>query len=180
MESWKKIPGFPDYSVSDFGRVRRDTPSRCRPNPGGVLKPRAGTKGHLYVNLRRDNKAHSKYVHRLVLEAFVGPAPEEAPCAAHGNGDPSDNQLKNLRWASHAENSADSIRHGTSKRPSGTKHVRAKLNAKIIQEAREMHFGGASMRAIGRHFGVAHNTISDAINGRSYRDEAVRHDNSSR
>jgi len=175
MEKWKSVPGFPDYAVSDQGNVRRTTPSRRRPVPGVNLKPRAGTKGHLYVNLRKDNRAHSKYVHRLVLEAFVGPAPKGAPCAAHGNGDPSDNRLENLRWASYAENSADSIKHGTSSRPSGFSHVFAKLTPEKLRLARKMNEEGMSFRAIGRHFGVSHVVISNALKRRTYRDAKIRH-----
>lgn len=169
MVEWRKIPDFEEYSVSDMGEIRRDSPTRRNPKSFCVLKPRAGAKGHLYVNLFKHGKSHSKYVHRIVLEAFVGQAPKEKPCAAHGNGDPSDNKLQNLRWASYAENSADSIRHGTSKRPGGIKHFRAKLTPEKIQIARKMNEDGVSFRKIGAALGVNHMTISNAVNGRSYK-----------
>ena len=66
----------------------------------------------LSVVLYRDGKRFYKTIHRLVLEAFVGPCPEGLECA-HYDGDPSNNCVENLRWDSHAANCADRVRHGT-------------------------------------------------------------------
>lgn len=168
---WKKIDGFPDYSVSDEGQVRRDTRSRGNKAEGRILVPGVGSKGHMYVNLYAGkSKQFTRYIHRLVLEAFVGKAPEGKPCAGHINGDPSDNRLKNLRWVSHAENSQDSIAHGTSGRPGGVNHFYAKLDKAKIEWARKEVNGGRSFRSVSRELGVSHRAVSDAIAGRSYRD----------
>ena len=172
-EEWLTIPGFPNYSVSSLGNIRSDAASCKRPVPGSLLKPRAGVKGHLYVNLYKDKKATSFYVHRAVLIAFSGDPPPERPCAGHRDGNPSNNRLDNLRWVSHAENSQDSIVHGTSGRPGGERHFRAKLNADDISKAKELVRQGASMRSVAKIVGVSHNTISAAINGRSYKNAAM-------
>lgn len=52
------------------------------------------------------------FVHRLVLETFVGPCPPGME-ALHRNGNPSDNSLSNLHWGTKIENAADMLRHGT-------------------------------------------------------------------
>jgi hypothetical protein len=68
-----------------------------------VLKPRDTGDGHLRVVLGRGNR---RQVHRLVLLAFVGPPP--AGCETrHLNGDPADNRLDNLEWATHRRNMQD-------------------------------------------------------------------------
>jgi len=174
MSTWQKIPNFPDYSVSDYGHVRRDTPTKRNPLGGNVLKPGTGKQGHKYVNLRRNNKAYSVYVHRLVLQAFVGDCPADKTCCAHKDGDPSNNRLENLRWATHAENSLDSVIHGTSGRPGGEKHFRAKLTKQTMSKIREMSHEGYSLRSIGREVGVAHNTVSAFLSGKSYKTEQVK------
>ena len=56
--------------------------------------------------------SHTRLVHRLVLEAFVGPRPE-GMVARHLNGDPGDNRLENLAWGTQSENNYDKVRHGT-------------------------------------------------------------------
>jgi hypothetical protein len=120
MEIWKDIPGYERcYQVSNEGRVRsldRAITQMSRWGAlytkfvGGVdLRPGRMPAGHLSVSLGRNN---SQCVHKLVLLAFVGPAPEGHECL-HQNGDPSDNRLENLRWGTRGDNIRDAIRHGT-------------------------------------------------------------------
>jgi hypothetical protein len=119
-EIWKPIPGYEgQYEVSDQGRVRSSTRlvmcegtikgSYFSVKQGRMLRPGRMPAGHLSVSLGRRN---SQCVHKLVLLAFVGPAPEGFECL-HANGNPADNRLVNLRWGTRAENIRDAIRHGT-------------------------------------------------------------------
>ena len=108
------------YSVSDLGRVRSEcrvvhrsdgTTQRVRER---ILKPRPGgpLRNYLFVTLSRAGIQVSRKVHRLVLEAFVGPAPEgEEGC--HGSGGSFDNRLANLRWGTRSENIKDQVAAGT-------------------------------------------------------------------
>ena len=106
METWKAIPGYEGlYEVSDQGRVR----SFRRVANGQLLRPGRMPQGHLSVALGRGN---SQCVHKLVLLAFVGPAPDKHECC-HNNGNPADNRLENLRWGTRSENIKDAVRHGT-------------------------------------------------------------------
>lgn len=117
-EVWKPVPEYEGiYEVSDHGRVRSlDHVGRYRDgtrlNRGRVLKPDAKKYGHQYVNLSRDRRRAKAYVHRLVLLAFIGPAPAGAE-ACHNDGNASNNRLDNLRWDTHSENNRDQVKHGT-------------------------------------------------------------------
>jgi hypothetical protein len=105
MEVWKLIPGYDGkYEVSDQGRVR----SYRRSDAGHILSPGRMPGGHMSVALGRKN---SQCVHKLVLLAFVGPAPERHECL-HINGIPDDNRLTNLRWGTRSENMKDAYVHG--------------------------------------------------------------------
>jgi hypothetical protein len=75
----------------------------------GVKRPKPAA---LMVAFQVDRRHFTAYVHRLVLKAFVGPCPEGME-GCHWDGDACNNKLDNLRWATHAENVEDSIRHGT-------------------------------------------------------------------
>lgn len=119
MENWKAIPGYEgQYEVSDQGRVRSlDRQVECTgpikgrylsTKKGRVLRPGPSNFGHMSVVLGRNN---TQFVHKLVLIAFVGPAPHKNECR-HLNGDPADNRLENLCWGTRRENIMDSVRQG--------------------------------------------------------------------
>jgi hypothetical protein len=54
----------------------------------------------------------NRYLHHLVLEAFVGPRPPGMQCR-HINGDSLDNRLENLAWGTASEDNYDRVRNGT-------------------------------------------------------------------
>jgi hypothetical protein len=105
-ETWLPVPGWDArYEVSNHGRVYS---LRSRK----MLKTFTEASGHQRLDLMRDRVRRPVRVHILVLEAFVGPRPQGME-ACHGNGDPSDNRLSNLRWGSKSENTKDRVGHGT-------------------------------------------------------------------
>lgn len=119
-EHWLPIAGYEgSYEVSDRGRVRsldRITP-RGRRWRGKILSPIPQHRGHLVVNLHGGEDANKhgwtpRFVHHLVLEAFVGARPNDKPVCRHLNGDSADNRAENLVWGTHVENGRDTVEHG--------------------------------------------------------------------
>lgn len=146
-ERWRPIAGFEGlYFVSDLGRVRSERRYRVS---GRIMTPSEAGKGYRKVALcRRGEKPVHRYVHELVLEAFVGPRPASMD-AAHNNGQRDDNNLTNLRWDSRAGNHADKIAHGTMCQ--GETHGRRKLTA---QEVIAIRASNGTLCEIGDRFGV--------------------------
>lgn len=103
-EIWKTIKGFPKYEISTLGRVK----SYKRHANGVFLKPRIHTGGYRTIVLY-DPKPRYKFIHRLVCEAFLS-NPLNKPQVNHKDEDKSNNNLDNLEWVTHKENS----NHGTS------------------------------------------------------------------
>lgn len=118
-ENWLPVVGYEGrYEISDQGRVwsvpRTTVNSDGRTNtvPGGILRPMANAFGHMRCSLvGQDGKVKSAKVHRLVLEAFVGPCPAGQE-ACHYNDVPDDNRLENLRWDTPSANKYDCVRNG--------------------------------------------------------------------
>lgn len=106
-EEWRTIEGFPDYQVSNLGRVV----SHKRPAPR-LLSFSPSRIGHQNVVLLRDGiKTHHR-VHSLVAAAFIGPRPPGAD-VRHLDGNPGNNRFTNLVYGTRSENNYDSVRHGT-------------------------------------------------------------------
>lgn len=121
METWRPVVGFEGrYEVSDLGQVRSidrmvisGSDGRMRLSRGQVLSPSAESRGrgHLTVQLWSDNRSYRKYVHVVVLEAFVGPCPDGME-SLHFDDVPDNNALSNLRWGTRSDNISDRMRNG--------------------------------------------------------------------
>lgn len=164
-ENWKPIPGLEGrYEVSDQGRVRSYVSLGCRPgrrDAAVLLKPSTSSNGYLVVSLGRGRR---RYVHHLVLEAFVGPRPDGMH-ACHANDDGLDARLDNLSYQTPRSNAYQRTLHGTSNR--GTKNGHARLRERDVRKIRELA-GQLSSSEMGRHYGVARQTIRDVIAGRTW------------
>ena len=156
-ECWRPCRGFPAYEVSDRGRVRRCVAARTS-RAGRLLEPRTA-KGNPYptVTLRDSGRAFTVRVHVLVLEAFVGPRPVGKECL-HGDDDPSNARLSNLRWGSSKENTADCRARGRLKGGvRGEQNGRALLTAKDIRAIRA---SSATQSVLAHRYGVDQTCIS--------------------
>ena len=98
-EIWKPCVGFEGlYEVSNLGNVRS---LNYRNRIGFVhnLFLSASKQGYLTVHFK--NREYK--VHRLVATAFI-PNPENKRCVNHLDGNKQNNNVTNLEWCTHSEN----------------------------------------------------------------------------
>ena len=86
IRRWEFVKGFEDYMVTDQGEVFRH--AKIRPTRGGVYQ---------IVSLSKDGKKHTVTVHRLVMEAFIGPRPNNN-LIHHKDGNRVNNTVSNLEY----------------------------------------------------------------------------------
>lgn len=155
---WKHIPGYEGlYKVSSTGIVMR-----CDKYPGHVLKPGTNKQGRLQVILCRDGVPIRYQIHKLVLEAFVGPCPPGMECR-HGDGDHTNNCIGNLSWGTHLANMHDKAIHGTQTR--GESHPVAKLTEADVKAIRG---SSGTYKAIAHKYGVTIGAIQAVRSGRTW------------
>lgn len=171
-ETWKPVPDFPGYEVSNHGRVR----SYHRRSPGGhntawILSDRPqrivrGCNMHGYRSLVLCSNGHRQrfLVHRLVLSAFVCPCPEGLE-TCHNDGDRSNNHLSNLRYDTPSSNVQDTFKHGTW-RPGGT---RLFTEEQIVQ-IRTERASGATFQALSERWGITRTPLFRICVGMNYKD----------
>lgn len=158
----KQIPNFPNYSITKDGRVWSHRTKRW-------LKPGKDLCGYLRVVLC-NGKMHTRKVHRLVLETYIGFCPQNMVCR-HLDGNPANNQLENLCWGTISENMQDSVKHGTHNIAGkfGEKHPRTKLSN---QDRRtilyEYSTGLCTQRGLGKVYEVNNKIINLLVNGKMW------------
>lgn len=155
---WRQIPKFDNYEISNEGEIRswRAKNGRGRASFPTILAGTLAPNGYVFVFLGRGIR---RPIHRLVLEAFVGPCPEGMECC-HKDGNRANNHLDNLRWGTHVSNMRDQYSHGT--RIIGEAHPMATLTDNEVKEIHRLANEGK--RGIGRQlaakYGVTAATIS--------------------
>jgi hypothetical protein len=106
-EIWRDVPSVPGILVSSEGRVmhlpyRGSMPYGGERPYGGV--PTFGVwakdSGRFHISIH--NRTYK--VHRLIAEAFLGPAPFDDAVVMHIDENAVNNRPSNLRWGTQKEN----------------------------------------------------------------------------
>lgn len=151
-EVWRPAVGYPDYEVSDIGRVRRATPGRGT-FPGRVLGQRLSTTGYPTVMVVcPDGKARPRKVHQLVADAFVR-VRAAGEVVNHLDGSKTNNAAHNLEVTDRAGNLAHAMRHGLIR--TGFRHGMAKLSDEQVRAIRAAFSQGVPGAEVADRFGIS-------------------------
>lgn len=170
METWKQIPGFDGYEVSDLGNVR--SVDRLvlggkwgkEQRKGKLLKQGKDSYGYLHVGLSKDKKTTTKKVHRLVLLAFVG---ESKLQVNHKDSNRTNNHLSNLEYVTATQNVQHSIQSGNAKRK-GEGNPNARLKADDVVNMRQLKTIGWTYKSIGEMYGMDYRNVARIVTGKQW------------
>lgn len=154
---WKTISE--KYEASDSGHIRNKRSKR-------VLHEFVGKDG--YLRTQFDGKTRT--VHRVIANAFV-PCDPSREFVNHIDGNKKNNSANNLEWCTRSENVRHAYRHGLKPRPIGTKNSRCKLTNEQVEFIKRNYIKGDKVHgavALGKRFGVAHQTISAIVSGQNW------------
>jgi hypothetical protein len=178
-EIWRDVMGWEGlYKVSDWGRVRslprvviRRNGRRIRIR-GKFLRLHQNNKGYLYVVLSDRGDRSDEFVHRLLLEAFVGPRPEGME-TRHLDDCPTNNQLENICWGTRQENQQDRIRNGRTNKGKvvnrGVHNGMSKITPKTANDIRDKYAtGDYTQRELSELFGVCQANVSLLVNNKRW------------
>jgi len=172
--------GLPNHRIGDDGSVwTRKVKYSCKIGEWRLVKLRKHSNGYLQFCLWKGGKQTTYFVHRLVLEAFVGPCPVGMQCRHFPDYHRSNNRLDNLRWGTPKENAADRTFHGHSSKGKprktkgpvfhGSEHPNAKLNEEKVLEIRRLYKSGKyKQQELGAMHGMSYRTISDVVRRRNW------------
>jgi len=141
-EQWIQSMDFPNYEVSDTGKIRRLKNQR-------ELKVATNSSSYVVARIYYNKKKYTKMISRMIWESF-----NECKCKEtidHIDRDKTNNNLSNLRCISHKENSLNRSEH----------HNNYKLSDDIKREIiNKIKNEGVSTVKIWKQYGVPTNYMS--------------------
>jgi len=166
-EEWRDIEGYEGYQASNQGNIRHlvdgewITPNRYMGNGQGKYEK-------IYIAGKNHGTAQ---VSHLVAAAFIGLRPPHA-VVRHKNDDWSDNRSENLVYGSQSDNMNDAKANG--KISTGSARYNAKLVESDIADIISAYTCGETLDNISSRYGVASQTISNVVRGRTWQNVASR------
>ncbi|WP_407391604.1 HNH endonuclease [Carnobacterium jeotgali] len=121
VETWKEIQGFEAYLVSDMGNVFSKASNK-------EISKHVVNRGYYRVNLWKNGKGKTAYVHRLVLQTFGEGYEKET--VNHIDGNKLNNHINNLEWSTYSENNKHAIDTGLN----GSKQRRNKKGSIQVEQ----------------------------------------------
>jgi hypothetical protein len=128
---------------------------------GGVLRPHQNGSGgymQLIYGSRENRKKH--YIHRLVVETFIGSIPE-GYCVNHIDGVKTNNDVKNLEIVTRKENNDHAVKQGLRKKWRGQLHPQSKLTEADVLAIRRKKASGTKTSILAEEFKVRAQTITE-------------------
>lgn len=153
MEIFKLIPSTKDtYEASNLGNIRRVGGNK-------ILSQKTKSNKYKEVNLYVDKIGKSRYVHRLVAEAFLGDLGDKI--INHKDGVKDNNNIENLEMVTYSENRVHSymILGNKIRTYRGSSHGMAKLNEEIVLKIREDYKLDKSIKKISIKYNLPYGRI---------------------
>ena len=167
-EMWKSVIDYEGlYEISNKGRLRsvdRITPDGRRVK-GKLKKPSKDKNGYLVSQLYKDGSSKNVKLHRLVLQAFVGPDKLQVN---HLDGNKKNNEINNLEYCTSKENHFHASKKGLRSQV-GETHTSAKLKEEQVFEIKRLlKNSNLTQQQIADAFKVNRRTINQINTGRRW------------
>lgn len=154
---YRDIAGFKGYRVGSDGTVWTCRYCRGRlrvyKEPWRLVRQDKTKRGYHRVDLTDWNGVTvRRLVHQLVLEAFVGPRPPGLVTCHDPDPNKSNNNLSNLRWGTHLDNTNDR------RELNDYNGFNLKLTSEQVLQIRREAKNGKPLKQIAREFAIAEGT----------------------
>ena len=174
-EIFKKLDDYPNYEVSNFGRVKSLSKKvKCRNGyritNERIMKLKKAKNGYLSVQFGKGGKFN--LVHRLVSKTFIK-NDKNKPQVNHIDGVKDNNRVDNLEWVTQSENQIHAYKNGLQKiskhkRACGEKVASSKLKEEDIIKIRKA-YNGINAIALGKKYGVSQTSILNIKNFKTWK-----------
>ena len=153
--AFRPIKGFPGYAIGETGEV-----ISFKEGTSKFKSTHTNTDGYLTVGLcGLDGRVHTKAVHSLVAQAFLGPRPQDM-VVDHIDGDKTNNNVTNLHYVTHRQNINNPITF------SRNSFVRNSKPVVVSKDGVDTTF--PSLKETCRQLDLSPSVVSNCLNGKCY------------
>lgn len=152
-EIWKDIEGYPDYMVSNMGRIKS-----LKFGKEKILKNRKNCRGYLQVTLLKNGIEKSYKVHRLVAETFLD-NPNNLSEVNHIDEDKTNNCVSNLEFCTAEYNSNYGSRNERISKSLSKPVIQFSLDGKFIKKWK-------CVMDVQRELGIDNGSVSKCCKGK--------------
>jgi hypothetical protein len=159
IEVWKKVKGYEDYLISNFGNVKSIKFGKEK-----LLKDRP-KKGYKQIVLYSEDKIPKYFlIHRLVALHFIENK-NNHKIINHKDCNKSNNYFYNLEWCSNKENTNHALKNNLI--PKGENHKLFKIKDIEIKEIRFLYKNKIYNQCeLAKIYNTAQNYISKIVNNK--------------
>lgn len=159
MEIWKEVEGFPNYKVSNLGRVKSK-------HKNYIKATRIKNSGYEMTDLYNNGKQKTVMIHRLVAKNFI-PNLEGKETVNHKDGNKLNNRVDNLEWMTFSEQNKHFYASGLKSEKNIKKAVKA-MNEANYKKIRCINDGiiYISISEAARKTGVSTSQICSYLKGK--------------
>jgi len=159
-EVWKKVKGYEDYLISNFGNVKS-----LKFGKEKILKDRY-KKGYKEVVLYTENKKPKYFsIHRLVALNFIENNNNNNTIINHKDCNKSNNHIYNLEWCSNKGNTNHALKNNLILK--GEKHPNCRLKDIEINEIKLLYKDKIYNQCeLAKKYNTKQNYISKIVNNK--------------
>ncbi len=166
-EEWRIVKDYPHYAISNYGRLFYTR--IC-----AFMKPQKNhqNKGYVKVCIRNNKGKRFFFIHRIVALNFIE-NPHNKPYINHIDGNPANNHISNLEWATPSENTQHSYNMGLQVMPTnraiGEARSKKLKTVDVVKIKSILSNRTVSYDQIGKLFSVTGDTIRAIDLGKSWK-----------
>lgn len=178
MEIFKSMSGYPDYEISNFGRVKtkqrlvRYTHAVTNKEHFRLTKERFlkqydnNRTGYKFIQPRLYGKPSNETIHRLVALTFLDQT-EGLTQVNHKDGNKHNNHVDNLEWCTISYNHQHATRTGL--KANGSRIGTSKLNERCVLAIKKLFTMGWKDSEIAKLFDISRPTVNMIRNAKAWK-----------
>lgn len=155
QEIWKNIRQYPNYEISNTGKIRNKKFKR-------FLHPTTTVKGYKQVELFRNGIGKTILLHRIIAKEFVCGYKKNL-FINHIDGNKTNNLPENLEWVTLAENNTHAWKTGLRKEFGENSNLSRLKKEQVMNIRKEYVPYHGSYADLGRKYGITPEHVSNII-----------------